>query len=1084
MLVAGDRWYRDVSLSATVRVTREFGSAGQTWTGLVLRAQTPYDTGPWRNAYLVLVRARGGVELLAMGHGSLGRADIPDLDSRTTAVRLRAEAVGDRIRVWVDGSLCLDIEDSTWQGGAVGVVNFANTAEFHGLHVEGTALHPDAVLEPVVPDHPRPDTAPPVTPLPRIRIDSRRDGPSQFRHADTGQRFLPQGFNHTVLSGGSHATLDPDVYDPQEMEAILAAMRDLGANALRLWFWTGNHRPLGFCGPQTTSGLDPAYMANVLDLLRRATRHGIYVMPILDEPPANRFYDSIVSRVSAAAPCPAVSGYNRRFLSPGFISAKAQAAQDFVSYIRDADPGLLSTVLAWQLGNELFANADEGPFVLESGVVQTASGHYDMADKLSRQACWDEGIRHWCNELTKALKEVDPDGLVMAGMWTADAQARPPINGLYHRPERFPDGRVPPRPSVLTGPPSLLDALDIHIYPWGNSSQVRPPAHEWIEVVTGGKPIVCGEYGAFRNVDYNEGCRRIGHIRDQAYAMGYQGSLFWSWSLEGTYHAQEGGIAELVAPRNAAPAVYTWSPPAPLPPALMDAAAPGTGLRLALTVPGEDAPGTGSPDALTGVQSDFVFTLDHDASGSSCSLPPPGAATRVWRIGMCTVVALAPGEPLRSRQHAELDGALRELPADGHVVLLTGQPSWRGDVLNNGWYEVEALLSPHAYTVVAPGPRHSTTDRFGMRYVTVPPAGPRQETGRSAPWITVLEFRNGETAIQNYVDGVPVVTAELTPLERALSQAFTSGRRLQVAPPLPGLAPETSILMALATNPGPGFLKGRFVVNTEPATAADTDLGPLESHLMRFVLPRSAPTVTGSLEWQLDIVGTGRPPVSGCTPIPGAARLTCPLLDAEVRVDGGLDDWGRGVPVDYIAPAQLAMNADAWTGPGDAAFQLLLAHSHDDLFVAIRVLDDDIRAEPGRAPWEQDGIELRIDPRPVAESAFSSGTAEESAWTLLAVSPTAAGADLTGSRAVPEGTRVACRRDDRGYTCEVAIPLRGLTRVDPTFGVRPLRLNLAVDDADGTDSVPAQLWWYPDWRTPETRPGTGLVLVPRHPDPG
>jgi len=384
--------------------------------------------------------------------------------------------------------------------------------------------------------------------LPAIGIRKNDAGCAEFYSRDLGARFVPKGFNHTVLSDtstGWHATFNTGIYKPDEMETLLTKMAAIGANTIRVWIW-GVQDKTGFTGAPESCGLNEGYMKNVVDFLQRCTRHGIYVIPILDEIPHNAYYDSVAAKADAVLSTPQVTGYNRNYFSAGKLAAKEQAVKDFVQYVKDADAGLLNTVLGWAFSNEAFVNHSEGPFNHDSGEVVVANGkRYDMGDKAQRQACYDESILYWCNTLTDAVKSVAPDALTTLGMWTSDAHGRVPIN--YLLPDDR-DPRRPPRPSVLASKESKLDFLDIHIYPWDGTSKVRPEAHEWDIVKCSDKPAIVGEYGVFKNKTIEEAKVMMREMLEQAYNMGYQGSLHWVWDLTGvegqTWSSVEEGLVE------------------------------------------------------------------------------------------------------------------------------------------------------------------------------------------------------------------------------------------------------------------------------------------------------------------------------------------------------------------------------------------------------------------------------------------------------------------------------------------------------------------------------------------------------------
>jgi len=385
--------------------------------------------------------------------------------------------------------------------------------------------------------------------LPRIGVHSEPGSPGHFVVRDTGERFQPRGFNHTVLGGEPrwHATFNAGMYDPEAMEAALAHMAALGANTVRVWIW-GNQDAGGFTGEQTALGINGDYVDNVVDFLRRATRHDIYVFAVLDGVPRNATYLGIVQAHQQDGKSP-FQGYNAHVLDEGWIAAKAQAIGDFVEAIKVRDPALLSTVLGWSFSNEQFLTTRVAPFNQTEGMITPVSGKsYDLAVPADRRACADDCVLIWANRLTAALKEADPDALATVGMWTADAHDRQPDNGL---PIDGKDPRFPPRPSVLGGPDSDLDFLGVHIYPWDGTSRVSADHHERDVVIATGTPVLVGEYGVFRHRNTVDEARvMLREMLEQAYAMGYAGDLFWIWDLRHieyqTYSAVEHDLGGFV----------------------------------------------------------------------------------------------------------------------------------------------------------------------------------------------------------------------------------------------------------------------------------------------------------------------------------------------------------------------------------------------------------------------------------------------------------------------------------------------------------------------------------------------------------
>lgn len=388
--------------------------------------------------------------------------------------------------------------------------------------------------------------------LPRILLDEI-NGKKVFVKDGNHELFVPRGFNHVVLEHGNsgwHALFNTNVYQPDKIDSVLKQISACGGNVIRVWAW-GTQNEYGFISNQTEQILNEKYMQNFIDFLRKATEYNIYVIPILDEYPKYGNFERILLQLHAQSDRDDlhVTGYNRQFFWNSFIKAKAIAIKQFIQYIKDTEPSLLSTVLAWSLQNEVFLMNSEGPFSTFTAEISLPDGSKGIVStQEDRQKVYDKTILYWANELTKEIKSVDPTALVTAGMWTSDSAGRKPSNGLLFDGK---DARFPPGPAVLGGNESLLDFIDIHIYPWDNTSRVNPECHEQGLVK---KPVIVGEYGVFQNFSVEQAKTMLIEFLQQAYQMGYIGDLYWVWDLtaipEQTYSAVTEGFAQHVLQWN------------------------------------------------------------------------------------------------------------------------------------------------------------------------------------------------------------------------------------------------------------------------------------------------------------------------------------------------------------------------------------------------------------------------------------------------------------------------------------------------------------------------------------------------------
>lgn len=507
--------FDNVSVEADLCIADVFSDGETNWAGLLARATNPVGNGGWHDGYQFFIRANGQVELQRADGTLLGSA-ATRFRPRETTVRLKLAVTGKQLTAYVNEEKLFEAEEGTYTQGEIALMCFGNVTAFDNVKVSGTLIK-----NLVMPLQPIPVYCTPVEPLPRLAVDNKG-----FFVKATGARIIPRGFNHTVLDKGWHATFNTNVYRHDAMEKVLEEMRRIGANVIRVWIW-GRQDETGFTGSMKSLGLNGAYMENVVDFLRLATQYQIYVIPILDETPHNAYYDALMVD-PAHEVNPDVGGYTRQYLAQGPIAAKRMAIADFVKYIKASDPGLLNAVIGWSLANEVFVNYTDAPFCLEEGEALMANGkRYGITEKDQRQACYDEGIVHWANQLTSAIKAIDPEALVTAGMWTTDVCGRSPVNSVLPDDK---DPRVPSRPSALGGPNSLLDFIDVHIYPWDGTSKVRPDMHERDLVK---KPAIVGEYGVFKDKTADQARTMFREMLEQAYAIGYRGDLFWVWNLVG-----------------------------------------------------------------------------------------------------------------------------------------------------------------------------------------------------------------------------------------------------------------------------------------------------------------------------------------------------------------------------------------------------------------------------------------------------------------------------------------------------------------------------------------------------------------------
>ncbi|MFA7231107.1 MAG: Ig-like domain-containing protein, partial [Victivallaceae bacterium] len=220
---------------------------------------------------------------------------------------------------------------------------------------------------------------------------------------------------------------------------------------------------------------------------------------------------------------------------------------------------------------------------------------------------------------------------------------------------------------------------------------------------------------------------------------------------------------------------------------------------------------------------------------------------------------------------------------------------------------------------------------------------------------------------------------------------------------------------------------------------------------------------------------------------PGTIKIippfTCAKSSEPKIIDGKLDDW-KVLPIICNEPELFRlMGKKAWKGPADCSFAIGVAYDDKYLYIAVEVIDDQCSAVKDKNPWDQDGIEIRLDARSTNLRSANTGKNDMKAFLRLALSPSASASApwlYKATKDLPAGTKYACVSNLKGFNAEIAIPLAYLNK-QAGKEWDGFRLNVTVNDQDADKQV--QLCWKPDWRAPESYPGSGSFIRQQPPKP-
>jgi hypothetical protein len=386
----------------------------------------------------------------------------------------------------------------------------------------------------------------PTSPLPQHRIAIRTvDGVGEFYDRISGEKFIPRGNNFIRLASQQsysgeaifyHSTFNTDQYNPAEAEMVLAHMQGEGYNVVRV-FITGACRD--FCLGDTAAGLRDGYIANLADFLHKAKSHAIYVIITLDGEPASPYYIRLLDTTWSND----FQGTNKSYLTGGGLLVAREFWQDFIGELLSLGAPL-DTILAYELRNELFYEANATPLSYQAGVFKTINGKsYDLASSQDRQNMMDENLLYWIDQVHAAILERDPTALVTVGFFVPQA----PL------PARIGDPRlIETRPVIWQ---SSLDFIDLHPYP-GFSFSLSQYVENFGMQGMQEKPIIIGEFGAIRSSysSENKAARALQDWQAESCQYGFDGWLLWTYDMpdEVFYNALSGEaqIDQALAPVN------------------------------------------------------------------------------------------------------------------------------------------------------------------------------------------------------------------------------------------------------------------------------------------------------------------------------------------------------------------------------------------------------------------------------------------------------------------------------------------------------------------------------------------------------
>lgn len=370
--------------------------------------------------------------------------------------------------------------------------------------------------------------------MPRIYVKK-----GAFYQKGSNQRFLPIGFNFANnrknIPGKvqAHATFGPDKYNKEEIRKLFADCKEGGFNLIRVFL--DSNTKLGYVESKASKRLNPVYVANVINFLQQARKHGVYVTFTTDR----WLPDSDWLRGTSKPGKEAVKGYNNLYFNETNLRLRGRVMAEFIKAIKKHDRDLLSVVFGWQIENEMVFDIGQEPFKSRKRF-RFRGKTYDLSKVSGLIALCDDNAMLQAKYGAEAIRKEDPQAMVGMGLYT-------PMYNWYAEPKEMAEGKYPnhhlPGRALAYIKSGKLQFLGLHVYLFDIQDQsiegdwkIKAGAYELNEILAASKKHNVGyyleEFGAHTKtyVSPTKAAPYMAETIALAIEAGFQGFLPWKYN--------------------------------------------------------------------------------------------------------------------------------------------------------------------------------------------------------------------------------------------------------------------------------------------------------------------------------------------------------------------------------------------------------------------------------------------------------------------------------------------------------------------------------------------------------------------------
>ena len=366
----------------------------------------------------------------------------------------------------------------------------------------------------------------------KIKVRVGADGKKEFFDTVSLASFVPRGSNYIRLAnqpvdpykgdiGGTiqqHSNFDGGLYDHVRTDQAFGQMEDDGYNLVRVFI---NELRVGDTtkSDPTKPGLDSTYLDNVVDFLRLAKNHSIYVDLNVGGIPYGHTYWNQWGAVDTSI---FEWGPNLNVLHSGFMGVKKRYLRDFVEGLK-ARGAPIEAIFSYQIENEINLDGSQKPFTVMDKLVTMANGKsYSMSVPADKDRLVDEGMAYFVDEMATTLREVDPETMVTVGFFSPVAGVEQ-ANRLVRTSWVFKEAK---------DGGSTIDFVDLHMYTGFRTTESEIASFGYIQDSV--KPVLLGEFGSykFKSTSVLEAAAAVKELQIATCRIGFKGWLFWTWDTE------------------------------------------------------------------------------------------------------------------------------------------------------------------------------------------------------------------------------------------------------------------------------------------------------------------------------------------------------------------------------------------------------------------------------------------------------------------------------------------------------------------------------------------------------------------------